>query len=858
MNGPATLARLRAPSTLAPAPGSLDARPAPGTLDGGVMRKFWNWSCVSAMTLATLPCGAQEFSVRRASDDSEIFSGTLSDEHTDSATKASVRFADFSAVDEPGDYYLDVPGVGRSVAFRIGPDVYDGELAAVMLGFYGWRSGVDLSFEYHGTSFGHSAGHLDDALLDYVDDQVGVRRDGAGGWYDAGDYGKYLPTAAESVNTMLAAWELFGDNLEHLELPFIVDQNDALPDFLDELKFELDWLLKMAYADGSGRVHHKINSPRFPGFVLPADDPTTRYFSNYSTAATAEFVATMAKAARAFAPYDDATDGYSEKLLEAARLAYDFLREHPENVRYDNSVLAAGEYQKDDTDDRIWAAAELWETTGDADVLADFEERVANIRRFVPNFDWDTTTNFGLVTYVLSKREGRDPEIVARLEEALQTASELIAFNHGLSGYGRALNVFYWGTNGVIARTCLLLHAANALEPNPQYLDICADQIGYLYGRNQYGRSQVTGAGIEPPLFPHHRPSGADDVELPYPGLLVGGGQRPNDWRDEESSFSTNEVAINWNAALVFALAGFIQGEGASASLGRGPVAPEDCGVRVNSAGYVPDRSKVATVQVDCELPDTFECTAGDATLSGDQSGPPSLIDDLDDGDDQILGAEGRQGRWFVFDDGSGGTRTDLEIGPSEGSDGNAVCISGSGFELWGGGVGFPLSEMGSTRGAYDANAYTGLTFKARGSATRFRVMMVDEFSDPAGNRCSGCNDHFQYSFEPSADWQTYSFTWGDLAQLGFGDQQPRVCAAGLSAIQFQWLRDTEFELCLDDIAFTTPAGATPAPSDTPPATLRAAGGGCGCRTAEAPNGPYAASPLLLLGLLAWRRPRGG
>ena len=790
--------------------------------------------------------------MRRADDDSVAWSGTLSEERTDPGTSMVVKLADFSELSEPGEYYLEVDGAGRSVTFRIGEDVYDGELANVMLGFYGWRSGVDIAFDAHGVHYEHAAGHLDDGLLDYVDGQVGERKDGTGGWYDAGDYGKYLPTASISVNTLLLAWELFGERLEGLELPFIPEHGGELPDFLDEVKFELDWLLKMAYDDGSGRVHHKLNSPAFPGFVLPANDPTTRYFSNFSTAATAEFVATMARAARAFAPYDDVTDDYSKKLLAAAELSYAYLSENPEDSPYDSSVLAAGAYQKGDGADRLWAAVELWETTGDAAILADFEARIAPSTRFVPNFDWDTTTNFGLMTYLLSERSGRDPEIVEQLERELAAVVQSLLYSHARSGFGRDVDVYYWGTNGVVARTCMLLQTAHRLNPDPSYLDLCADQIGYLYGRNQYNRSQVTGAGIDPPLNPHHRISGADSVAEPYPGLLVGGGQTSTNWVDLQNSFSTNEIAINWNSALAFALAGFVQGEGNEPTLGRGPVGAGDCGVRVNSVGYQPSRSKVASVLAECELPNTFMCEMQDHTMGAKLDGPLRMIEDFEDGDLSILSRDGREGSWFAFDDGSGGTRTDPEIKPAERSGSkNAVCIDGSGFTRWGGGFGFALSAQGDARSAYDASEYTGLSFWARGSSTEFRFMLVDKFSDPAASLCSGCNDHFNFRFTPSSEWQKFTFSWNQARQNNFGDPQPSVCPTALYALQAQWPSNQSFELCLDDIAFTTDASVT-APEPEGDIQL---GGGCTCNMApERTPGSGAGLAALALGLLFVRR----
>lgn len=812
--------------------------------------------CSVLLWLLALPARseAQEFSVRRVEDDAVVHTGTLSGEIADRDTPFKARLADFSELEEPGEYYVEVPDVGRSVSFRIAENVYDGELANLMLGFYGWRSGVDVSFERHGILFEHAAGHLNDALLDYVDDQSGVQKDGIGGWYDAGDYGKYLPTASETVATMLAAWELFAENLQHLQLPFIPEHGSELPDYLSELNWELDWLLKMTYDDGSGRVHHKLNSVRFPGFVLPANDSSDRFFSTYSTAATAELVATLAKAARAFAPYDHVTDGYSETLLEAALLSYAYLRDHPENVAYDATVLAAGLYQKTDTEDRLWAAAELWETTGDEEVLADLEGRIAATTFFVPNFDWDHTANFGLLTYVLSEREGRDEALLTRLRMSLDTTAKLLVSYHEQSVYGRDFNLFYWGSNSVVARTCMLLQSANVLQPNPSYLDVCAAQIGYLYGRNQYNRSQVTGSGVEPPENPHHRPSGADAVDAPYPGLLVGGGETSTDWRDVQGSYSTNEVAINYNAALVYALAGFYAGSGET-SLGRGPVEPADCGVRLNSVGYQPGRSKVATVQTECELPTTFQCAVGGETMSGDVTGPLRIIDDMDDTDDRIHTKDGRRGGWFSFDDGTSGARTEVEFVASDRPNGgSAACISGQGYTRWGGGLGVRLNEDGGTASAYDAAAYTGVSFWARGSSTRFRVMLVDGYSDPLGAVCSGCNDHFHVTITPSSEWQKYTFTWDDFEQLGFGDPQPNVCPAALYSLNFQWLANDSFELCLDDLAFTTPAGT---PEETSVEAPRASGGGCGCRMATAQRS--LGSAAVLLGLLAaiWRRRRG-
>lgn len=816
--------------------------------------------CLLLTALATLAVSswarAQEFVVHRSDDDSRAFWGELGEEFDEIVLGITVQHADFSAFDEPGEYYLEVPGVGRSVDFHIGEDVYDGELVNAMLGFYGWRSGIDIEFERQGVVYAHAAGHLNDALLDYIDDQTGVMKDGVGGWYDAGDYGKYLPTAASAVCAMLTAWEMFEDRLVNIELSFIPEHGGDLPDYLDEIKWEVDWVSKMAYDDGSGRVHHQLNSATFPGFVLPEEDDSDRLFARSSSAAIAQFVATLAKATRAFEPYDDLTDEYSKTLLEAAWRSYEYLQENPEDEPYDDSVRVAGSYPTDNAAAfRMWAAAELWETTGDDDVLEDFESRINEQTRFVPNFSWDTPKNFALITYLLSQREGRDEELVALLEESLASTARSILNTHDRDGWGRGYPGYYWGSNAVIARMCMVLHAQNILHPDPALLDACTDQIGFLYGRNQYNRSQVTGSGIEPPENPHHRLSGSDDVVEPYPGLLVGGGQQPNNWYDEQGDFASNEVAINWNSALVFALAGFVEGDGAGDSMGVGPVDAEDCEIRLSSVGYLPDRAKVATVQRDCELPSNFQCEFGDKTMSGDTHGPTSTIDDFEDRDMLILPTAGRNGAWSAFDDGTDGMRSDPEIRRSEreGSE-SALCIEGGGFTWWGGGMGFSLNGQQ----AYDASVHTGVTFWAKGSATEFRLLAADRYSSPGAGICSSCNDHFRALFDVTPQWKEYTIAWPELFQAGFGDRNPSVCPSALFGLQFQWPSNTDFELCIDDLAFTSAEGTKLPESDTgSPAGnyVASGGGGCACRLSasrqRAPGTPWG---LALIGLLLVRR----
>src|SRR6185369_15440241 len=162
-------------------------------------------------------------------------------------------------------------------------------------------------------------------------------------------------------------------------------------------------------------------------------------------------------------------------------------------------------------------------------------------------------------TYLLSSRSGKSDAVISALRTQVLERAEGLLATQAASAYGRALSTYYWGVNGAVARSCMLLQVANQLSPKPEYLDCCVAQIAHLFGRNYYGRSFVTGEGKDPPLHPHHRPSASDSIDQPFPGLLVGGAQPMfSSWQDTEEDYTTNEVAINWNGALAYALAGFL------------------------------------------------------------------------------------------------------------------------------------------------------------------------------------------------------------------------------------------------------------------------------------------------------------
>ncbi len=504
---------------------------------------------------ATITADVNTFVVKDAETNETLFSGKTSGPFYQEDTGQEVVMADFSALQRPGSYYLELSNGSRSAIFPVGETIYRDPFRTTMRGFYLWRCGMAVAGDHGGDHFCTEACHMEDGYLDYLGEKGG-QRDGSGGWHDAGDHGKYIVNAGITMGILSMAWEQFQPQIEKINLQ-LPETAPGLPSYLQELKWEMSWVLKMQYADGSGRVSHKLTRTNFSGFIMPQDDKEKRYFTEWSSAATASFTAMTAQAARLFAPYDPA---YADRLLTAARLSYDYLQQHPEEKPFIQGDFQTGGYQTTDPDDRLWAAAELWQTTGEEAYLLDFEQRAAAISfRVDEDWDWGNVTNLGMFTYLLSEREGKNRVVEERIRENALRAADNMVTRARNDAYGRALVRYYWGCNGTVARQTLNLYVAEKLQPRDDYRETALTQIAHLFGRNTYNRSYVTGLGINPPMHPHDRRSGADKVEAPWPGYLVGGGHSATDWVDLEESYSHNEIAINWQASLVFALAWMIR-----------------------------------------------------------------------------------------------------------------------------------------------------------------------------------------------------------------------------------------------------------------------------------------------------------
>jgi endoglucanase len=516
---------------------------------------------------------ANSFTIVKQADGVIAFRGMLGGPIADPDSGDRVRVADFSSVRTPGSYFMEIVGVGRSWPFRIDRDAYRRAYYLATRSFYGQRCGtaVDLGKDFPG--YAHAVCHRDGAFH-ASSGKAGPHRSEKG-WHDAGDYGRYVVNSGIATGTLLWAWELFGERVKDIGLD-VPESGNATPDLLDEVRWNLDWMLSMQDADGG--VWHKQTSERFPPFVMPEDDTTVSYVVGTgtdpfkSTCATADLGAVAAIAARVFKPFDAV---FAERTRQAAANAWRWVEAHPDVIFRNPAGVSTGEYgDRRCGDEALWAAAELWRTTGDARYeryfLAHESEFRDTLRPTGPP-SWASVAPLALWTYALDPKAQGDQATAIRA--AVLAAADALAARTTEHPYRMSLvrNDFIWGSNAVAANYGVQLLVADALSPKRAFVDAALDNLHYLLGRNAFSLSWLTGVGANPFRHPHHRPSGADKNPEPWPGLLSGGpnGRRQDPameklpdlppakmYLDDQESYASNEIAINWNAPLVFLLAG--------------------------------------------------------------------------------------------------------------------------------------------------------------------------------------------------------------------------------------------------------------------------------------------------------------
>ncbi|RQW02903.1 MAG: T9SS C-terminal target domain-containing protein [Calditrichaeota bacterium] len=511
---------------------------------------------------------ADSFEIRDSVTHTTIFKDALTSYAViDPATGFSLSRGEFSDLINPGRYYAAVSGADSSCIFTIADTVYNQLFRKSLKGFYFQRCGFDLLGPTVGNYY-HSKCHNADGMYHSSTGLVGFHLAG-GGWHDAGDYGKYIVNAGVTVGTLLMAYEYFPEKFSSDDI-HIAESGNGIPDILDEVRYELEWMQTMQGTDGG--VYHKLTPQQFSGFIMPQNDYSTRYIYEVSSAATGDFAAVMARASRIYQAFDP---GFADSCLTAAESAWQYLDLHP-SVQppggFQNPAgTATGVYgDSDDRDERLWAAVELYLATGE---LTYHNYYIARYQSTLISsaMSWQNVGTMAHLSYLCGSQSGMSGLIKTTLSQSLNSFCQNMIIRHASNGFHVTLNPgeYTWGSNASVLNNAVMLIFGYEQLQNEMFRDAAVDQLHYILGNNAHKMSFVTGTGSVSPLHPHHRPSAADGVAEPVPGLLAGGpNQYLNDpvlqshftsstppalcYLDDEASYASNEIAINWNAPLVF------------------------------------------------------------------------------------------------------------------------------------------------------------------------------------------------------------------------------------------------------------------------------------------------------------------
>ena len=507
----------------------------------------------------------KEFSVIDSATKKVVLSKQTSGKISDTSSEDTVCHADFSELTAKGSYYISIAGLGRSYDFKIGDSSMFSEVnSALVKALYYQRCGVALEKEYAG-DYVHGACHTEDALL-YGNESISI--DVSGGWHDAGDYGKYVVPAAVTAADLMLAYEFYpGSFTTRLNIP--ESKNSNMPDILSEVKYGLQWMLKMQDVQ-SGGVYHKVTTKNFPDLnLMPEEDVNDLVVLPVSTTATGDFAAVTAMAARIYKDFDAA---FAQQCLTASLKAWAWLEANKEFVEYKNPQdVSTGEYGDDSgNDERAWAAAELLRTTGEQK-YRDYFNSIFAADGF--GLGWQSVSGYAAIAYLFTDADKVDTDKAESIKKTWLEKADMFVKTAEKDGYILAMHKmeYVWGSNMIVANHAMHLLIADRLSSNKKYTETAENCVHYLLGRNTLNQCYITGFGSKTVLQPHHRPSVGDGVKDPVPGMLAGGpasglqddiakselvGKPPAKcYVDHIDSYSTNEIATYWNSAAVFPFA---------------------------------------------------------------------------------------------------------------------------------------------------------------------------------------------------------------------------------------------------------------------------------------------------------------
>lgn len=480
------------------------------------------------------------------------------------AGDTAASLVDFSEIETEGKYqaYLNNEAIGHPII--IANDALEDVTKASLKFFYFQRASTALTEEYAGI-YARAAGHPDTEVKYHSSTgktDTEATFNGSKGWYDAGDYGKYIVNSGISTYTLLQLYQQNKEYFKKLNLNIPESKNDV-PDILDEIRWNIDWMLTMQ--DDDGGVFHKLTTLKFSGTVMPEKDVAARYAIGKSVTASWNLAAVAALAAEIYSPYDK---DFAVKCAAAASKARIWAMNNEAAYFEQPAGVNTGTYSDGyPIDEEIWANAELYRISKNPVFANVFTKYPFKKFRWKLQ-SWQTTYALAAFT-IATNPEIFDKDILDSARACIFSLADTILNSLDNNGYGVPLleEDFNWGSNSFAANKGMVLIHAYILSKEEKYLNAATAIIDYILGRNPLDISYLTGYGVNSAKDPHHRPSQADGIDEPVPGMLVGGpNYTANDcakkyvqndavaksYYDNSCSYATNEVAINWNAPFAY------------------------------------------------------------------------------------------------------------------------------------------------------------------------------------------------------------------------------------------------------------------------------------------------------------------
>ena len=475
--------------------------------------------------------------VRRRADGKPVLSGAPKPwrggaTHEDSGDRG--WWFDFSALREPGEYYVYDPSTHRrSPTFKVGETVFKPILKAACRMFYYQRLGVPLERAYAKGPWTDGPAYLQDRRARFVGakDDASKERDLSGGWMDAGDTDKYPTFLGDVIHPLLYAYranpKAFTDDFD------VPESGNGLPDLLDEVKFELDWLARMQGATGG--VPIKMGQIDYGGKQPLSADPRTRYYGPDDSGSAIYAAAVFAHAARVYGGFP-AWKAYAAGLRERAERSWNWYKGHPRTYKLDTGEIKSGIANRSaEEQDRMeaFAAVHLFALTGLDKYDAVVRAKAGTARQLAEGLwsPYEAGASEALVDYLSIPKA--DPTLCRRIREALARSAASDRFapapDADLFRAWMEPTNYHWGSNDVRASWGVVALLADGETGGGRLRTRAADVLHSFHGVNPLSAvylSNMAAYGAERSLMEiYHERYGAGTpfAHNPPPGYVVGG-----------------------------------------------------------------------------------------------------------------------------------------------------------------------------------------------------------------------------------------------------------------------------------------------------------------------------------------------